>query len=115
MDLKHRGHDMKPSDKTKLISVLLKLSVILSAAVGIYRSATAGRGTFMGGSRVFMFFTIKSNIDVALICAVGLWLLFRHTPPKTVWYVIQFVGAVSITLTGVVFAFVLAPTLGSHA
>ena len=69
----------------------------------------------MGGSRVFMFFTIQSNIAVALICAVGLWLLFRHTPPKTVWYVVQFVGAVSITLTGVVFAFVLAPTLGSHA
>ncbi|MBR3034269.1 MAG: Pr6Pr family membrane protein, partial [Firmicutes bacterium] len=106
---------MKPSDKTKLLSVLLKLIVILAAAVGIYRTATAGRGSFMGGSRVFMFFTIQSNIAVALICAVGLWLLFRHTPPKTVWYVVQFVGAVSITLTGVVFAFVLAPTLGSHA
>ena len=97
------------------MSILLKLIVILAAAVGIYRTATAGRGSFMGGSRVFMFFTIQSNIAVALICAVGLWLLFRHTPPKTVWYVIQFVGAVSITLTGVVFAFVLAPTLGSHA
>ena len=106
---------MKPSDKAKYLSVLLKLIVILAAAVGIYRTATAGRGSFMGGSRVFMFFTIQSNIAVALICAVGLWLLFRHTPPKTVWYVIQFVGAVSITLTGVVFAFVLAPTLGSHA
>ena len=106
---------MKPSDKAKYLSILLKLIVILAAAVGIYRTATAGRGSFMGGSRVFMFFTIQSNIAVALICAVGLWLLFRHTPPKTVWYVIQFVGAVSITLTGVVFAFVLAPTLGSHA
>ena len=115
MDLKHRGHDMKPSDKTKILSVLLKLIVILCAAVGIYRSAMAGRGSFMGGSRVFMFLTIQSNIAVALICAVGLWLLFRHTPPKTIWYILQFVGTVSITLTGVVFAFVLAPTLGSHA
>ena len=74
---------MKPSNTAKYLSVLLKLIVILSAAVGIYRTATAGRGSFMGGSRVFMFFTIQ--------------------------------GAVSITLTGVVFAFVLAPTLGSHA
>ena len=105
---------MKPSDKAKYLSILLKLIVILSAAVGIYRTATAGRGSFMGGSRVFMFFTIQSNIAVALICAVGLWLLLRHTPPKTVWYVVQFVGAVSITLTGVVFAFVLAPTEASY-
>ncbi len=106
---------MKPSEKAKLLSVLLKLIVILCAAVGIYRSASAGRGTFMGGSRVFMFFTIQSNIAIALISAIGLWLLFRQKPPKTVWYIVQFVGTVSITLTGVVFAFVLAPTLGSHA
>ncbi len=106
---------MKPSDKTKFLSVLLKLTVILSAAIGVYRSAAAGRGTFMGGSRVYMFFTIQSNIAIALLCAIGMWLLFRRKQPKTIWYILQFIGTVSITLTGVVFAFVLAPTLGAYA
>lgn len=69
----------------------------------------------MGGNRVFMFFTIQSNIAIALICAIGLVLLFRRKPPKTFWFVLKFIGTVSITLTGVVFVFVLAPTLGPYA
>ena len=106
---------MKIPLKTKILSTALKLLVIVCAVVGTYRSAAAGRGSFMGGSRVFMFFTIQSNIAVALICAAGLWLLWRQKPVKPYWFVVRLVGAVSITLTGVVFAFVLAPTLGAHA
>lgn len=106
---------MKPSAKAKTLSVILKLIVIVSAAIGVCRSAAASRGTFMGGNRVFMFFTIQSNIAIALICAIGLVLLFRRKPPKTFWFVLKFIGTVSITLTGVVFVFVLAPTLGPYA
>lgn len=106
---------MKPSAKAKTLSVILKLIVIGSAVFGVYRSAAAGRETFMGGGRVFMFFTIQSNIAIALLCAIGLWLLLRRKAPEPFWYVLKFIGTVSITLTGVVFCFVLAPTLGSHA
>ena len=103
------------SKTQKILSFILKLTVILSAFTGTLMSAYAGRGSFMGGSRVFMYFTIQSNIAIALICAVGLYYMVKGKTPGTLWYVIKFVGTVSITLTGVVFGFVLAPTLGADA
>ena len=45
--------------------------MILSAAVGTDMSTVAGRNSFMGGSKVFMYFTIQSNIAIAIICAFG--------------------------------------------
>lgn len=106
--------ELQPSAKAKTLSFILKLTVIVSAVTGVYMSAAAGRGTFMGGSRVFMFFTIQSNIAIALICAIGL-LMLRLKTVKRYWFVLKFIFTVSITLTGIVFVFVLAPTLGSHA
>lgn len=99
----------------RIASVILKILVILSAVIGTVISAIAGRETFMGGSSVFMFFTIQSNIAIALICLIGAILLFRKKEIPDFWFVIKFVGTVSITLTGVVFCFVLAPTLGEAA
>lgn len=103
------------SGSRKIISCVLKLVVIVSAVLGTFLSAYAGRNSFMGGTRVFMYFTIQSNIAVAVISAVGFVLLLRKNKIGRVFPVIQFVGAVAITLTGVVFGFVLAPTLGSQA
>lgn len=97
------------------ISSLLKIVVIISAVVGTVLSAYAGRLAFMGGSRVFMYFTIQSNIAIAIICAIGLYKIVKRRPAGNIWYIIKFVGTVSITLTGVVFGFVLAPTLGAAA
>ena len=99
-------------DKKRRLSVLLKTIVILSSAIGTYLSVTAIGG--LGGSRAFMYFTIQSNIAVALISAVGLVMLLNRKVCAA-WYVIQYVGAVSITLTCFVFTFVLAPTLGDLA
>ena len=104
---------MKESRKN--LSLVLKVIVIVSALLGTFLSAYAGRNSFMGGTRVFMYFTIQSNIAVAVISAVGLGLLMRNKTDGKVFPVIQFVGAVAITLTGVVFGFVLAPTLGAQA
>ena len=103
------------SKKTRVFSLILKGIVVLSAAVGVLLSAYASRNTFMGGSRVFMYFTIQSNIAVAILSLIGAVLLLRPGKIPKAWYVIRFVGAVSITLTGVVFTFVLAPTLGRYA
>lgn len=99
----------------KNLSLVLKSIVIVSALLGTFLSAYAGRNSFMGGTRVFMYFTIQSNIAAAVIGAVGLGLLMRNKTNGKVFPVIQFVGAVAITLTGVVFGFVLAPTLGAQA
>ena len=97
------------------ISFFLKLVVILSAAVGISLSTGAGRRAFMGGSRVLMYFTIQSNILIAVICLVSGVLMLRKKPIPVAWQVVTFVGTVAITLTGVVYCTMLAPLLGDYA
>lgn len=101
--------------KNQIISIVLKALVVISACAGIFLSALAAKETFMGGSRVFMYFTIQSNIVSALIALIGAFLLLGKRNIGNAWYVIKFIGTVSITLTGVVFTFVLAPTLGKYA
>ena len=98
----------------KTISWILKGIVIICAVSGTVISALAGKNTFMGGSHVFMFFTIQSNIAIALVCLIGMAFLLKGLAPGW-WYVVKFVFTVSITLTGIVFCFVLAPTLKGHA
>jgi hypothetical protein len=104
---------LKPIRKS--ISLVFKIIVILSAVVGIFLSYYAGRDSFMGGSVVFMYFTIQSNIAIALISVIGAYFLCTNKRISKLWYIIKFVGTVSITLTGVVFGLVLAPTLGAQA
>jgi hypothetical protein len=103
------------STKQKEISSVLKIVVILSAIIGTFLSAYAGRHSFMGGSRVFMYFTTQSNIAIAIICCIGFVLMHKGREVSRVWQVVKFVGTVSITLTGVVFCVMLAPLLGSYA
>lgn len=97
------------------ISYFLKCIVIVSAGLGVFLSARAGRRVFMGGNRVFMYFTIQSNIAVAVISAVCAVRMIRTGSMKRYEFIIQYAGAVAITLTGVVFCFVLAPVLGPRA
>ena len=103
------------SPARRAVSIALKLIVIVSAVTGTVMSALASRDTFMGGGRVFMYFTIQSNIAVALISAVGFCLLMRKRPVKRGWYTVKLAGTVSITLTGAVFAVLLAPLPGKAA
>ena len=42
-------------------------------------------------------------------------ILLRKKPVRNCWYTVKFVGTVSITLTGMVFSFVLAPAMGGAA
>ncbi len=107
---------MKAISKTrKTVSCVLKLIVILSAVTGTVLSALGGRNSFMGGSRVFMYFTIQSNIVIAVICAAGLYLLARGKAISNVWWTVKLAGTVAITLTGVVFVVLLVPLLGDKA
>ncbi|MBQ7470132.1 MAG: Pr6Pr family membrane protein [Pseudobutyrivibrio sp.] len=99
----------------KKISYLLKIIVFVSAVVGTILSYLGSQDSFMGGSRVFMFFTTQSNIVMAIISLIGLCYMIRVRAVGQVWQVVKFVGTVAITLTGVVFCFVLAPTLGDDA
>ncbi len=99
----------------KTVSYILKTTVIVSAVLGTVLSALGGRNAFMGGKVVFMYFTIQSNIAIALICAIGLWFMLSGKPYYRWWQVVKLVGTISITLTGTVFCFILAPTMGSRA
>lgn len=106
---------MEISKSARSISLVLKVIVFVSAILGTIISAVAGRAHFMGGSTVFMYFTIQSNILMALICLIGAIIMLAKGKASTAWYVVKLVGTVSITLTGVVFCFVLAPTLKTEA
>ena len=103
------------SKQQKIVSSALKIIVFLSAVIGTFLSWYAGKESFMGGTNVLMFFTIQSNIAVAVISIIGLFLIYGKKPISGVWYIVKFVGTVAITLTGVVFCFVLAPTMGDAA
>lgn len=97
------------------LSLLFKLIVIVSAVTGTIMSAAGDRNAFMGNSTVFMYFTIQSNIAVALLSLAGAVWMLSGKPVTRAAQVIKLVGAVSITLTGVVFCFVLVPVLGGNA
>jgi len=105
---------MELSFKQKLSTIIFKLIVIISAIIGIILSAIKS-DAFMGGSTVFMYFTIQSNILIAAICFIGLGLVLLKSKANNIWSVIKLVSTISITLTGLVFTFVLAPTLGNDA
>ena len=75
------------SKKRKNISFILKLIVIISAVVGIVMCTLAGRNSFMGGSRVFMYFTIQSNIAIAVICVIGGYLLMQDRAIGNKWQI----------------------------
>lgn len=103
------------SKNERLSSIIIKVIVTVSAGLGTFLSWYAGRDSFMGGNVVYKYFTIQSNILLAIICAVGLVFVIKNKIPGRICQIIKFVGTVSITLTGVVFCFVLAPTIGAEA
>ncbi len=96
----------------KPISYVLKTIVVLSALIGTFLSAFSGSSSFMGGTKVFMYFTIQSNLFIAALLAAGLFMLIKNKPVGGGLYVLKLVGTVAITLTGVVYTFVLLPAYG---
>ena len=93
----------------KIVSIILKIIIVLSVIAGVVLSSMASAESFMGGETVFMYFTVQSNILIALVCLVGLIMILMNRPCSKVWYIIKLTATVSITLTGIVFCFVLAP------
>ena len=102
------------SKKLKITSFFMKTIVVIDAVVGIVLSAIQSVESFMGGHTVFMYFTIQSNIFIALVCLVGFILLILNKT-SNLWNIIKLVATISITLTGLVFCFVLAPTMWNYA
>lgn len=95
---------------TKILSTLLKVIVVVSALVGVALSYYNSRG-FNNGNSTFLFFTIQSNLWIALLDVVALAMMVRGGSTQRWYSLAQLMFTVSITLTGVVFCFVLAPTM----
>ena len=105
---------VKHQNGNKTLSLILKAVTVLSAAVGIGMTAADAKNSFMGGRTMYMFFTIQSNILIAFICLAGFFLMIRDREVGKAWRVIKLAGTVAITLTGLVFCFVLVPVLGNR-
>lgn len=103
------------SKKQKMFSIIFKVIVMISAVVGVLLSVYNESHSIMVDSVMYKYFTIQSNIALAIICAVGCVILFKDNMPNRFCQLIKYIGTVSITLTGAVFCFVLAPTQGLSA
>ncbi len=92
----------------------MKALVVLFATWGVLAAVKSSADSFMGGSTMLLYFTIQSNIAMAVVCLISAILMLCKKVPSW-WHTVNFVATISITLTGAVFCFVLAPTMGSAA
>jgi hypothetical protein len=76
----------------------------------------ASEDSYMGGVTTLLYFTIQSNMWIGLTCLLFVvFKLINKDLFKRWMYIMKFVFTVSITLTGIVFCFVLAPTMSVGA
>lgn len=97
-----------------IISIVIKFLIFVSTTVGIVCCALGVDG-FMGGSSLILFFTNQSNIWIAIVAVVlaifqilglqkGIYTIDKRA------YLTQQVFTVSISLTCLVYCFVLVPS-----
>ena len=108
---------IKNEKSRQIMSVFIKLAVAFFASWGLIECFFASG--FMGGSSLILYFTMQSNIWIAvadiIIAAFQIKSIKDGTyalNPKI--YLIQQVFTVSITLTGCVFCFVLLPAFAAQ-
>ncbi len=97
-----------------IISYILKSIIAVASITGVVLFAIPGVDGFMGGGKSFMYFTIQSNMAIAVVAIIGI-ILMALKKQSHAWEAIQLVFTISISLTGCVFCFVLAPTMGAVA
>ena len=106
------------SEKNKsVISIILKIALIISTTVGLFLASTAGNMSFKMN---MLYFTTQSNLWIVAVDLVLLIMQIRglkggkcHLSRKA--YLVQQVFTVSITLTGIVYCFVLVPVFVAGA
>ena len=104
------------SNKTKaIISIAIKAVILLSVFLGIVICFIKEKDTSLGGKELPLFFTIQSNVWIA-ICSIILAILQLFNFKKEKYflshkaYLVQQIFTVSITLTGIVYCCVLLPS-----
>ena len=92
--------------KENLISSISKLLLIVGVVIGVWASLLQ-EGFF--NPKHFLYYTIQSNIEIAIICLVSLLFIFSKKEIPSIVYTLKFIFTVAITLTGLVFNFILYP------
>ena len=92
----------------RIVSFLLEISIVACAIEGV-------RLTAEYGNEGFLYFTVQSNIWIAVVCLMTaiiqiIYLILRKGPLPGWLRDMKIVFTVAITLTGLVFCAVLAPT-----
>src|SRR5690606_10512974 len=93
-----------------LKNIIIKVSVILSAIIGVVLQMDTTSGGFMSGRSLIMYFTIQSNLWIAMIAFVGIFVAIFNKPAKG-FYLIKYILTTGILLTYVVFSILLSPTM----
>lgn len=99
----------------KLIRILILASIVIVGVLGIV--LTAKSTDFMGGSVIFNYFTVQSNIfmivmALVVLCNEVLLLAFKKSFMNQVLLYIKFAATIAVTLTFIVFFTMLAPLVG---
>lgn len=92
--------------KENLISSISKLLLVVGVVIGVWASLLQ-EGFF--NPKHFLYYTIQSNIEIAIICLVSLLFIFSKKEIPSIVYTLKFIFTVAITLTGLVFNFILYP------
>lgn len=90
------------------ISLLLDLLIILSSSTGIY--LTISHTNFMNG-KTFLYYTVQSNIYVLIISIIFLIYKILKKQIPNYLFIIKFICTVGITITFLVFTFLLIPQM----
>ena len=92
--------------KENLISSTSKLLLVVGVIIGVWASLLQ-EGFFNPAH--FLYYTIQSNIEIGIICLVSLLFIFSKKEIPSIVYALKFIFTVAITLTGLVFNFILYP------
>ena len=98
----------------QIIQLIIRLALVVIGVTGII--LTSSSSSFMGDKVTFLFFTVQSNITIILIELVFAIDAFKQILGKksfsnNILLIIKYLFTVAITITFLVFAFMLAPTL----
>lgn len=97
-----------------ILSALLKLTIILCVTWGVTLSALDPMA-YMPEKTIWMYFTVQSNLGIGLMALAGLLVMVGRIRPGRWFAVLELITTVAITLTGMIYCFLLAPVKGECA
>ena len=98
----------KNKKERKNIYYLLCILILISTIWGLYD--TFSLPNFMS-SRTLLFFTIQSNIIMAIVALILIYRLLANKKESKLFNIFQFMGTIGVTLTFLVFFGILVPNI----